>query len=193
MKHTIFIIILTVSFFTAKSQSLNKKFIDNILENTFNDVKIFENSLYMIDGMGFKSDKVDVSLNKFKENELVGIDYLSHKTISKAYIYDKETSFIAIITKNRINRKYKKNELKRAKEKYIKRELIITSDIDTTLREPVLIINGKQIYHYECYNVINTIRIKDIETIFSIRHPVLVKSFGLNAVNGLIEIKTKRK
>ena len=193
MKNTILSIILIVGSLTVKAQSLSKEFIDNKLKGTFADVEIFSNSLYIIDGNGFRPDSVDFELNRISINDFVGIDYVSAKTLSKTTMYDRKTSFILILTKNKIKKRDMRKQLKLAKNKYVKRELITKANIDTTLREPVLVVNGEKIFHSKCYTIINSIRAKDIKTIFLIGHPVSTKIWGLNAVNGLIEIRTKEK
>jgi len=60
MKRTILIIVLLIGFSKAKSQSLTREFIDNRVNTTFTNVEIFSNSLYIIYGIPFEPDSVDI-------------------------------------------------------------------------------------------------------------------------------------
>lgn len=57
-------------------QSLDKKYIDSWVLNTFPNSQIGENALYILDGILLDNDSLDYKLSKFKRTDITSIDYL---------------------------------------------------------------------------------------------------------------------
>jgi hypothetical protein len=183
----LFFIFLGLS--SVVGQILDKKYVDNWIINTFPNSIIDSSTIYIINGLPFDNKLVNKEFNKYKQNDLIVIDFIDRLLIDSLMLYPR-SSIVLISTKQ--TRKTIKSDIAKAKQRFLKRDLKTSADIDTSLKEPVLIINGMQIFHSDCYTRINTIKISDIIGINLIERPVSKETYGSNAVNGLIMIKTKQ-
>jgi hypothetical protein len=172
-------------------QSLDKKYIDSWILNTFPNSQIGENSLYILDGILLNNDSLDYKLSKFKRTDITSIDYLD-KAITDSLIYGRPLeSVILLISKGSQIKRSIKETYKKAKTKYSKVDLQTTADINPDKGEPVLTIDGVQIDHREYYKRFNDIKLKQIIGIQYIDRPVNPEIYGANSINGLIKVTTK--
>jgi hypothetical protein len=191
MKKTLHIFIISLIGLTAvHSQSLNKQYVDNWILNVFPQAAIDESTLYIFNGMPYQGDSIEHLLKKYKRDDLIKINVLDKRYIDSSTIFIPRSSIIYMTTKGEMTDKEIKKEFKGVKDRFVKRKLIV-DNIDISLGEPVLVINGVQIFHADCYKRINNIDVSKIIGINCIDQPVSETVYGSNGINGLIEIKTK--
>lgn len=143
-------------------QSLDKKYIDSWVLNTFPNSQIGENALYILDGILLNNDSLDYKLSKFKRTDITSIDYLDKAlTDSLTFCKPLEGVIIMISKGSQIKRSIRETYSK-AKTKYSKVDLQTTADINPDKGEPVLIIDGVQIDHREYFERFNEIKLKQI-------------------------------
>jgi len=172
-------------------QSLDKKYIDSWVLNTFPNSQIGENTLYILDAIPLNNDSLDNKLSKFKRIDITSIHYLDKAlTDSLTFCKSLEGMIIMISKGSQIKRSIRETYNK-AKTKYPKPDLKTTADINPDKGEPVLIINGVQIDHREFYDRFNSIKFNQIIGIQYIDKPVNPEFYGANAINGLVKITTK--
>lgn len=172
-------------------QSLDKKYIDSWVLNTFPNSQIGDNALYILDGILLGNDSLDYKLSKFKRTDITSIDYLDKAmTDSLTFCKPLDGVIIMISKGSQIKRSIRKTYNK-ARTKYLKVDLKTTADINQDKGEPVLIIDGVQIDHRECFERFNEIKLKQIIGIQYIDRSVNPDIYGANSINGLIKITTK--
>lgn len=172
-------------------QSLDKKYIDSWVLNTFPNSQIGENALYILDGILLDNDSLDNKLSKFKRTDITSIDYLD-KALTDSLIFCKPMEGVIImISKGSQIKRSIRETYNKAKTKYSKIDLKTTADINPDKGEPVLIIDGVQIDYRENFERFNEIKRKKIIGIQYIDRPVNPEIYGANANNGLIKITTK--
>jgi len=174
---------------SAVGQKLDKQYIDNWILNVFPKATIDESTLYIFNGIPLKNDTIEQILSKYKIDDLITINVLDKNFIDNSLTL-KPVSGIIMTTKGEMTENEIKKAYKKAKKRYAKRRLIM-NHIDVSLGEPVLIIDGVQIFHNECYERINKIDVSKIIGINYIDQPVSEMIYGSNGINGLIEIRTK--
>ena len=164
-------------------QSLDKKYIDSWVLNTFPNSQIGENTLYILDGILLDNDSLDIKLSKFQWADITSIDYLIDSlTFCKPF-----ESVILMISKGKQIKRSVRETYKKAKTKYLEFDLKTTTDKG----EPVLIIDGVQIDHREYFEKFNELKLKYIIGIQYIDRSVNPEIYGKNAINGLVKITTK--
>ena len=172
-------------------QSLDKKYIDSWVLNTFPNSQIGENALYILDGILLDNDSLDDKLSKFKRTDITSIDYLD-KALTDSLTFCKPLEgVITMISKGSQIKRSIRETYSKAKTKYLKVDLKTTADINPDKGEPVLIIDGVQIDHREYFERFNEIKLKQIIGIQYIDRPVNPDVYGANSINGLIKITTK--
>lgn len=77
-------------------QSLDKKYIDSWVLNTFPNSQIGENALYILDGILLDNDSLDYKLSKFKRTDITSIDYLD-KALTDSLTFCKPLEGVIII------------------------------------------------------------------------------------------------
>jgi hypothetical protein len=185
MKKTYCILIIFYFALTSASgQLIEKDLIDRWILKTFLNSVIDSSTLYIVNGYPFASDSVNEELNKFKQDDLFGIDLLDHTTIETANFIPR--SSIVILAIGTQSRESIKKEFKKVKHRFT-----TTSAKDTTSREPVLTINNHIFSKSDCYKTINSIGLHDIKVIYTIERSVSVETYGPNGENGLIVIIKK--
>lgn len=172
-------------------QSLDKKCIDSWVLNTFSNSQIGENALYILDGIQLDNDSLDIKLSKYKRTDITSIDYLD-KALTDSLTFCKPLEGVIImISKGSQIKKSIRETYNEAKTKYLPIDLKTTADINPDKGEPVLIIDGVQIDHRECFERFDEIKLKQIIGIQYIDRPVNPEIYGTNAINGLVKITTK--
>ena len=190
MKRTLTILVLLIiQLKSIYGQVLNKTYVDNWIISTFTEAFIDSSSLYILNGIPFKPSEIDESLKKYKRDDLITINFIDKITIDTLNLLPRK-SIVLLITKGNQTKKSIKSDLNKAKHRFVNRNLDTTADIDTSLKEPVLVIDGKQIFHKDCYKKINSLKNSKILGINLIESPVSKNIYGSNGVNGLIIIKT---
>jgi hypothetical protein len=193
MKKTLIIFVLLISQLKLIcGQVLDKNYVDNWIISTFETLPLIDSSsMYILNGGPFKPSEIDESLKKYKREDLIYVNFIDKKTIDTLNFIPR-TSIVLLITEGKQTKKSIESDLKKAKRRFVKRDLYTTADIDTTLKEPVLLIDGNQIFHKDCYKKINSLKNSKILGINIIERPVSKIIYGSNGVNGLIIIKTKK-
>jgi hypothetical protein len=193
MKKTLIIFVLLISQLKLIcGQVLDKNYVDNWIISTFETLPLIDSSsMYILNGVSFKPSEIDESLKKYKREDLIYVNFIDKKTIDTLNFIPR-TSIVLLITEGKQTKKSIESDLKKAKRRFVKRDLYTTADIDTTLKEPVLLIDGNQILHKDCYKKINSIKNSKILGINIIERPVSKIIYGSNGVNGLIIVKTKK-
>jgi len=187
--HILIFIILGTNL--SFGQSLDKKYIDSWVLNTFPNSQIGKNALYILDGILLNNDSLDYKLSKFKRTDITSIDYLD-KALTDSLTFCKPLEGVIImISKGTQIKRSIRETYNKAKTKYYPIDLKTTADINSDKGEPVLIIDGTQIDFREFYERFNEIKLKQIIGIQYIEKPVNPKIYGANAINGLVKITTK--
>jgi uncharacterized protein (DUF1015 family) len=181
---------LILTNFSAFGQKLDKEYIDNWITITFINSVIDSSTFYIINGIPIENSKLNQELSKFDKDDLVAVDFIDKETIDSLRIFQPRSGIVVLTTKGNQKKELIKKNLSVAKEKFRKRDIKLL-DINSKLGEPVLLVNGKQIFHNKCYDIINSIKTKDIVGINVIERPVSGEMYGSNAINGLIIIRTK--
>lgn len=193
MKRTILTIsLLIIGLLSSFGQPLNKDYIDNWILRTYSNSSIDEKVIYLLNGIPFSSDTLNLALSKFEQTELTTIMYLDHEEVLKLNFCNPITGMILLITKGKQSKKSIANDLVRVRKIYKKPNLKTTSDIDIEKKEPVLIVDGKQVFFRDNYNTLHKLKANEIIGINYIEKPVSVGLYGANGKNGLIIITTKK-
>lgn len=192
MKRIIFIFLLSLMILSVKSQKLDKQNIDNWLITTFPKIQLDNQTLYIIDGFALNyNDDFSKIASSYEMTDIGTINYIDSTTLSKTSLCYKWNN-IVVITIGEQDKNTIKQSINKCRKLFKKREIITTADININDNEPVLIIDGKQIYFKECYHTINSLEVENIKSINYIDKAVSVEMYGANAINGLIIIKTKK-
>ena len=183
-------VFLQINF--IQGQILDKKYIDDWVLRTFPESVIDSNfTFYIVNGIRFEFKTVNSKLNKYKQSDLNEIDYIN-KLFADSSLNDSRTSIVLISIKENQTRKSIKYDFDKVKQRFNKKNLVIIANIDSSLKEPILLVNGIQIPQTDCFAKIDSIKISDIKGIYIIDRPVSSKTYGPNALNGMIIIKTKK-
>ena len=192
MKNALNILIISLLGLTSLyGQTLDKKYVDNWILSTFPELEIDSNVLYILNGIPIHPDSVDIEFGKFKQSDLIQITSIGKSQLDSLTFCRPYNSIVLLKTKGMQSKKSIRQNFTKAKNRYSKIDLKTTGDINIEKGEPVLIINGKQVFHTECYFEINKIKVFRIIGINYIDKPVSQNYYGANGMNGLIEIKTK--
>ncbi len=194
MKHLFGIMIIWIFVVPPNfGQKLNKLYVDNWIEEVFPNTKLDSEVIYIINGLWYGHKEVEKALLNFKRQELVVIDFLEQELIaSSLYVNKKLSGIILLITEGNQPKKSIRQIFKESKHIYSTKNLRTTADINQRQGEPVLVINGKQIFHKDCHGTLNRLKISDIKGIHFIDKPVSKEIYGSNGENGLIMITTVR-
>jgi uncharacterized protein (DUF1015 family) len=182
--------ILTLTNLIAFGQKLDKEYIDIWITKTFTNSVIDNSTFYILNGIPIETNILNQELSKFKKEDLIVIDFIDKETIDSLRIFQPRSGIVVLITKGNQKKDLIKKNFSVAKNKFSKREIKLL-DINSELGEPVLVVDGEQIFHNECYEIINSIKPKEIVGINVIERPVSEEIYGRNAINGLITIRTK--
>jgi len=192
MKKKLFILLLIVmGLDSTYGQILDKRYVDNWIIGTFPNSLIDSSTMYLINGFPFNCKSVNNELSRYKNEDIIVFDLIDKLQIDSLTSFKSRSSVIILTTIGKQSSKSIDSNFEKAKRRFLKRNIITTADIDTSLKEPVLIINGMQIFHKDCYNRINAIKITDILGINLIDKPVSKEIYGSNSINGLIMIKSR--
>ncbi|HEY6142190.1 MAG TPA: hypothetical protein VIV55_02005 [Flavobacterium sp.] len=188
-KKIIFILIfISLNTFTF-GQKLDKKYIDNWIEETYINPTISEYTLYVLDGNPIDKKDVNKELIKYETKDISSIIYIKKVFLRKVYCVIDEGA-ILIRTFKEKNSKYFKKNLKKEFNS-LKKEFKKT-DLNSLKNYPSVIINDKVIDNKLIKAEINKIELKTILDITIIDVPTNEKKYGENAKNGLIIIYTKK-
>jgi len=185
------LILLGFIIFNSFGQRLDKDYIDNWILKTFPDSKIDNDVLYILNGLMIGNETLNIELSKYNRDGLTTINFIDKATIDSLTFCKPLNGIVILVSKGQQSWKSIKNDLKIAKGKFKESKVKTTSDIDSRKGDPVLIINGKQIFYQDCFSVINRLYTKDLIGINIINKPVSKDIYGSNAENGLIIITKK--
>jgi hypothetical protein len=113
---------------------------------------------------------------------LLGIEILDHLTIESVDFIPR--SSIVLLTIGTQAKRSIRTVYKKAKSRFTN-----SSTKDPVAGEPALMVDNQILSRSDSYNMINSIKIQDIQVIFSIERPVSTETYGPNGKNGLIIIK----
>ena len=185
------VVFFVFALFGSFGQSIDKDYVDNWILKTFPNSRIDENVIYILNGVPIGNDTINAGLSKYKQGDLTTINFIDKPTIDSLIFCRPSNGIILMISKGQQTQKSIKSDLKVVKEKFIKSKIRTTADIDPKNEDPVLIIDGKQIFFRDCSNEINKLDSKELVGINIIDKPVSKDIYGTNAVNGLIIITKK--
>ena len=155
----------------------------NLKENKFCD-------FFIINGVPYDNDKIDSILTTYKKSDF-GLITFFKKTDKNTWL-DKPCDLIAVLKLK--NQKYEeKREILNKTQNRLREEVpdLIIRDYKCS-KCPVLIIDNKLIWsQYEKKEILNKLKISDIEFISFIEQQLNEKTYGFAAKNGIIEIETK--
>jgi hypothetical protein len=191
MKLLTIILAASINILPTYPQETGKRYIDTWILNTFPESVVDNKTVYILNGYVIASDSIDFVLNKYKPEDFAVINYIDQATTEKALIEKQPSGIILLVTIDQQSKKSIQIDFQKAKKRFSEIKLKTTADIDTGKKEPVLIINGKQIFHSDCFEEINRLRINQIKSINYIQKPVSQNIYGQNAINGLIVITRK--
>ncbi|MEL1241284.1 hypothetical protein [Flavobacterium flavipallidum] len=164
-------------------QTLDKKYIDDWINETYINPTISEYTLYILNGNPIDKNDINKEFIKYKTKDISSIIYLRKASLQEVYCAIDEGA-ILINTFNKKPNKYFKKDIKQ-KLNSLKKELKI-SDV----KYPSVIINDRIVDNKLVKTEINKIELKTILDINIIDVPVNEKKYGKNAKNGLIIIYT---
>jgi hypothetical protein len=174
------------------AQSVNKTYIDNWVLKCDSTYKLSKINGYLFEGNLYTqadSAKLNYNLKSLLHTNLLAIDpFWTEEIFPNTNIAGK--LIVLIFSRGKQSQKDKEENLKTAISKYPKPQLY-QNHIASNSTEPVLLINGKMIFHADCSHKIAAIKRKSIADIYYVKHPVPTEYFGQNAKNGLIQIWTK--
>ena len=191
MKLPTILLALAISIHSMDAQQKGKQLIDNWILNTFPESIIDSTTLYLLNGSFLLGDSIEFVLNRYKPNDYAVINFVNRSAIDKLLLEKPHSGIVLLVTIDKQSFKTIKSDLIRAKERFKVYNPVTTSNIDTSKNEPVLIINGKQVFFKNCFKEINDLKARQIKSINYISRPVSKKIYGTNAVNGLIIINKK--
>ncbi|WP_207427619.1 hypothetical protein [Pedobacter sp. SYSU D00535] len=190
MKRLILSLLTVLLIEVSSAQTLTKNYVDAWISATFPGAEIDDEVVYVLNGHVIPIDSLSFLLSKYQTQDLTGINYIDRTTISNAILCIPPTGVVILQTKGTQSKKLIKEYFGEAKRKYQQPPVIVTADIAPKSGEPVLIVNGKQIFRKEAYNMIQNIKLNKIIGINIINRPVAKSIYGENAPNGLIVITT---
>lgn len=189
-RQNIIFIILLISFNTFTfGQKLDKKYVDNWIEETYINPTISEYTFYVLDGNIIDKNDVNKELIKYKTKDISSIIYLKKAFLTEVYCAIDDGAILIRTFKKKNNKYFKKNLKKEFNS--LKKEFEKT-DINSQKNYPSVIINDKIIDNKLIKAEINKIELKTILDINIIDAPTIEKKYGENAKNGLIIIYTKQ-
>jgi len=184
-------LVLLFIFKSAAGQTLNKKYIDDWVIKCDTSIKLSKINLYSLRGRVYEpndSIKLNTDLENISFSKLLSIDfYRTEDIIPTTGAPGKIIVLIAI--KGNQSTKQKRKFLEEAITKYNPMQLP-TNHIPSDSKEPVLLINGKEIFHSDCYRELLKMRKNYIYAVDIYMHQVPQEYYGQNAKNGLIQIWT---
>lgn len=184
--------LLIVFSFTIKAQTLSKNYIDKWLIQCDTNYKTKLINAYILDGKFYsKPDTLllNTALTSIPINKILAIDPFWNYEISQ-YVDAPPLIVVLISTRGGQSQKSKKLVLREAVTKYPK-PIVYQNHISKDPTEPVLFINGRRVFHTECYSVLAKLKANSIVDIYYNRHPVPTEYYGQNAKNGLVMVWTK--
>jgi len=155
----------------------------NLKENKFCD-------FFIINGVPYDNDKIDSTLTTYKKSDF-GLITFFKKTEKNTWL-DKPCDLIAVL-KLKNQKDEEKREILNKTQNRLREEVpdLIIRDYKCS-KCPVLIIDNKLIWSpYEKKEILNNLKISDIEFISFIEQQLNEKTYGFAAKNGIIEIETK--
>ena len=188
LKINILILLFSVMI-SVTGQNLDKKYIDNWISTTFLNTAIDSQTVYILNGLLIDKTKIDFELSKYKRLDLTIIDFVDRVTIDSSIFCQRSSGIVLLGTKEKQTKKSLYEDFDLAKSKFKKDSIKIRDFYSNS--EPVLIINGIQINHYDCFDRINELKVSQIIGINMIMRPVSQDMYGGNAKNGLIIITKK--
>ncbi|MCR5889060.1 hypothetical protein LRS06_15040 [Hymenobacter sp. J193] len=191
MRRLILTVLMVLSFKALYAQTLTRNYVDGWVLATFPGAQINDKIFYILNGRPIPIDSLNTQLLKHKIQDVTAIDYIDRVTVKNAILCNPSACIIVVQTKGNQSRKLIGAYYEEAKGRYRKPELIISSHINPKNGEPVLIINGKQIFHKDAFDALRIIKLKTIIGLNIIDRPVAESIYGENAVNGLIIVTTK--
>ncbi len=194
MKRILLTLILFIFFSNqGRGQKFSKGYIDWWLTKCDTILNIKDVTAYVVDGSLYlpqDSLKLNQGLVAWNNETFAGIDYLKIDKLPTAHNFGKYA--VLITSKREITKKQKREFLRIARSKFRFNNLK-SSHIPADSSDPVLIINDKQVFHAECYDELEKIRIRDIDFIHIAHSSVPSEYYGQNAKNGLVKIWTKKR
>ena len=176
----------------VNGQSVGKQYIDEWLIKCDTAYEASKISGYVFNNIFYDSKdsvKLNNELKLLANNNLLSIDpFWNEELLWTTENTGKPLVFIVTRGKQSINGK--RAVLKTAITKYPKPPFY-QSHISTTSTEPVLIIDGKYVFHADCYDILSRLKANSIADIYYNKHPVPTEYYGQNAKNGLVVIWTK--
>ena len=191
MKLLLGAILLLFSLYVS-GQNVNKQHIDEWLikcDTAYKASKIWGYAFNKIVYEAKDSVRLDNDLKLLANNNLLSIDpFWNEELLSTTENPGK--LLVLIVTKGKQSVKDKEGILKTALSKYVKPQLS-QNPVDSTSKEPVLLINGKPISPTDCYAELSKLTIDSITDIYYSKHPVPKEYYGQNAKNGIIAVWIK--
>ena len=190
MKRLILTLLTVLLTELTGAQILTRSYVDTWISATFPGSQIDDEVIYILNGHVIPIDSLSSQFSKYQTQDLTGINYLDKTSINNAILCKLSSGVVILQTKGTQSKKSIKEYLGKAKKKYRQPLIVTTADIDPNDGEPVLIINGNQIFHKEAYSLIHNVKLNKIIGINIIDRPVAESIYGENSTNGLIIITT---
>jgi hypothetical protein len=177
---------LMISFSSLNGQNLSQDYIDSWIKSAFLISEIDTNAVYMLNTEPLQCTDCDFIWKKYLQSDIVQVNFFDASENNSLH---NDKDLILVWTVGSQSDKIIKEKYKSVKKKFAKRELKTTANIDTSLKEPVLIINDRPVFHSDCYEEIRELNKKNIIGIGIMDRPVSEAIYGMNGINGLIIIK----
>jgi len=187
-----FVFISTFFFATVlKGQSIDKSYIIKWIKAADSTFAVDSVITYKIDRQSFytyDTASLNARLRLITVDRLASIFYSKYKTDN--YVPGKGTIYISTIKEQ--STEIIESWLPNAKGLFVDNYVSFSQHIFIDAKDPVLLIDNKQVHHTEVREALNKLDPKDIYDISVNPSPAPAFMYGQNAKNGLVQIWTKK-
>ena len=178
------LLVVAQAHINSQAQDLSHKYLFNQFE--IEDGKKF---LYVVNGVSYDTLSVDSVLSTFSSNLLVSITKINQ--LSNPIFCNRNSEVVLIVFAVQQPSRVINNKVKKAKKTFKDNYYGFSNHILNNSKDPVLIIDNKQIHHTEVKSKLKNLRVYDIFYIDHLTEPQAAENYGQNADNGVIRIWTK--
>ena len=167
------------------AQQLDQEKITDEISKRYPAAKLDDNTLYVLNGVPFQKEYFNSELSIYKKSDLCLVQYLDSSRMKENTWLGYSSSIVIITTDSKAYGKTQGEEFE-AIAKLFQQD----KDIGDL---PALTINDELVEPDRSIEIISELKRKKTECINNIKSVVSTDYFGKNGMNGLVEIKTKKR
>jgi hypothetical protein len=190
MKSLLLTILFQALSIYSFSQIVDKRAIDDRLEDIETSIDKSKTRLYIINGIPFQgidSTRIDSVLRSYDLRYLIDLRLVSCQQVNFPHCND---DIVLILFAFNQNSKTRRRLLKRVRERFTDNYVSYSQHIFSDSKDPVLYIDNKLIHHTETKGKLNSLKLKRVYFISYHDKPVSDIYYGQNAKNGLVRVWT---